>query len=225
MVVFDKEAKNYDDWYGSKIGRYADKVQTDLALSLFKPSPDMRVLDVGCGTGNFSIKLAEMGCKVIGIDKSENMLNKAREKAKAKDLDIEFYNMNVYNMSFSDEEFDGVCSMAAFEFINNPEDAHTEMLRVLKESSHMLIGTINLESKWGEFYLSEPVQKNTVFKHADFKSMSDMKSWNSDSLIDSSQCLFIPPNTEDKDISMEAEKELSASERGGFICGLWKKQA
>ncbi|TCS85230.1 methyltransferase family protein, partial [Keratinibaculum paraultunense] len=39
-------------------------------------------MDVGCGTGNFSIKLAKMGCEVVGIDVSKEMLKVAEEKAK-----------------------------------------------------------------------------------------------------------------------------------------------
>ena len=38
-----------------------------------KPEKGMRILDVGCGTGNFSIKLAKMGLDVTGIDVSEKM--------------------------------------------------------------------------------------------------------------------------------------------------------
>jgi len=37
-----------------------------------------------------------------------------------------------------------------------------------------MIGTINKDSKWGELYLSEEFKKNSVFKHADLKSMDDL---------------------------------------------------
>lgn len=225
MAVFDKEAINYDQWYESKLGEFVDKVETELAFLLFKPTPGMKILDVGCGTGNFSIKLAEMGCKVVGIDISEEMLNKARKKAKDKGLDIEFHNMDIYNINFPAESFDGVFSMAAFEFIKEPQKAYDEMYRVLKKNGHLLIGTINRESKWGDLYLSKSVQENSVFKYADFKSMDDLKSWNTKEVIDSGECLFIPPNTEEGHVSTELEKELSSSERGGFICVLWKKEA
>ena len=225
MAVFDKEAIHYDQWYKSKLGNFVDKVETELAFFLFKPTSGMKILDVGCGTGNFSIKLAEMGCKVVGIDVSEEMLNKARKKAKDKGLDIEFYKMDVYNMDFSEESFDGVFSMAAFEFIKDPQKAYDEMYRVLKKNGNLLIGTINRESKWGELYLSKPFQENSVFKYADFKSIEDLKSWNNKEVVDSGECLFISPNTREDNISMGLEKQLSSSERGGFICVLWQKGA
>jgi len=222
MVVFDKEAEDYDQWYNSKLGSFVDRVETELAFKLFKPHKEMKILDVGCGTGNFSVKLAEMGCKVVGIDLSEKMLNIARAKIK-EDLDLEFHKMDACKLEFSDEEFDGVISMAAFEFINEPEKAYKEMYRVLKKNGNLLIGTINRESKWGEFYLSKKVQENSVYKHAQFKTLSLLESLNTKEIVDSKECLFIPPNIEKEKISFELEKELSGKERGGFICVLWKK--
>lgn len=46
------------------------------------------VLDLGCGTGNITIPLAEAGYQMIGVDLSENMLMLAQEKSMTKDLDI-----------------------------------------------------------------------------------------------------------------------------------------
>lgn len=222
MVVFDKEAEDYDQWYNSKLGSFVDRVETELAFKLFQPHKEMKILDVGCGTGNFSVKLAEIGCKVVGIDLSEKMLNIARAKIK-EDLDLEFHQMDVCKLDFSDEEFDGVFSMAAFEFIGEPQKAYKEMYRVLKKNGNLLIGTINRESKWGEFYLSKKIEENSVYKHAEFKTLSLLKSLNTKEIVDSKECLFIPPNIEKEKISFELEKELSEKERGGFICVLWKK--
>lgn len=224
MAVFDRKADDYDRWYGSKLGKFVDKVETELAFSLFEPVPGMKILDMGCGTGNFSVKLAEKGCKVFGIDISEEMLKKAREKAQKRNLDIEFYNMDVYNISFPDENFDGIFSMAAFEFIKEPQKAYDEMYRILKRNERLLIGTINRESKWGEFYISRSLKGNSIFKYADFKSMNDLKSLNSKEIINSGECLFLPPNVEENNITMEFERKLSYSENGGFICVLWKKK-
>lgn len=177
MAIFDKEAKMYDDWYKTKLGNFVDKVETKCVFDLFKVRKGMKVLDVGCGTGNFSIKLAKMGCEVIGIDISEEMLKVAKDKAKKEGLNIKFYNMDVYDMKFEDNCFDGVISVTAFEFLKDPEKAIEEMFRVLKPNGYLLIGTINKDSAWGEMYLSKEFQKNSVFKYANFKTVEDMKSY------------------------------------------------
>ena len=224
MAIFDKEAKMYDDWYKTKLGNFVDKVETKCVFDLFKVRKGMKVLDVGCGTGNFSIKLAKMGCEVIGIDISEEMLKVAKDKAKKEGLNIKFYNMDVYDMKFEDNCFDGVISVTAFEFLKDPDKAIEEMFRVLKPKGYLLIGTINKDSEWGELYLSKEFQENTVFKYADFKTLEDMKAYKQNYLVDIKECLFISPNISEEDILMDKEIEMAQKgERGGFICALWRK--
>lgn len=223
MPVFDSIASEYDEWYSTKMGGFADEVETRLALSMFSPNPGERILDVGCGTGNFSTKLAASGCIVTGIDLSGEMLKEAKRKAVEKKLDIDFQLMDVYELRFPDCCFDAVFSMAAFEFVSEPARAYGEMFRVLKPGGRMLIGTINPESRWGELYLSEEFRKNSVFRHASFMTMEDLKGLDRDNLKQWGECLFIPPWTPEDRITMEEEQRLSKTERGGFICALWEK--
>lgn len=224
MAIFDKEAKIYDEWYKSKLGNFVDEVETRCVFDLFKAKKSMKVLDVGCGTGNFSIKLAKMGCEVVGIDVSEEMLKVAEAKVREEGLNIKFYKMDAHQMEFEDNTFDGVLSVTAFEFLKEPEKAIEEIFRVLKPNGQLLIGTINKNSKWGEMYLSKDFQENTVFKYANFKTIEDMKSYKKEYLVDIKECLFVPPNAEEEDICMVKEMELAQTGmRGGFICALWKK--
>jgi len=223
LAIFDDKAHDYDDWYKTKFGSFIDKVETDLAFKLFTPKKGMKILDVGCGTGNFSIKLAKLGCNVIGIDISEEMLKRAKEKAKAEGLEIEFKKMDIYSLDFDNNTFDGVFSMAAFEFIEKPQRAMEELFRVAKEDAQILIGTISRDSKWGQLYLSDEFQKNTVFKYAHFMTLEELKALNPEKLVDAGECLFLPPDTREEDICIEKEEELSKIERGGFICALWRK--
>jgi ubiquinone/menaquinone biosynthesis C-methylase UbiE len=50
----------------------------------------LRVLDVGCGTGRFSLLLADAGAKVTGVDKSANMLAVARDDARAATAGVDY---------------------------------------------------------------------------------------------------------------------------------------
>jgi len=223
MAVFDIIAKGYDEWYKGGIGKFADEAETRLAFDLFSPKKNYRVLDVGCGTGNFSLKLAARGCRVTGIDLSEGMLEVARKKAEEIKPEVLFKPMDVYNLGFPDNHFDGVFSMAAFEFIAEPAKAYSEMFRVLKPGGSLLIGTINPESKWGELYLSEDFRKNSVFKYASFTTMEELKGLDRENLKKAGECLFLPPDVSPGSISWDEEKRLSTTERGGFICALWEK--
>lgn len=60
-------------------------------FSLYDRVPTL-LLDIGCGTGGFSLEFAKQGIDVIGVDPSANMLSVAVEKAKREELDILFLN-------------------------------------------------------------------------------------------------------------------------------------
>ncbi len=225
MAIFDNVASDYDAWYTDKKGSFVDTVETDLAFKMIHVEKGMKILDVGCGTGNFSIKLAKMGCSVTGIDISDNMLEIASKKAADENLDIQFLHMDLNELNFKENKFDAVFSMAAFEFVND-EDAPKAlegMLKVVKKNGQVLIGTISSNSSWGELYQDESFRKNTVFEYAKFKTLDDMKGWNKEKLVDSGQCLFISPLSPEEDYTYEKENELAGNTVGGYICALWKK--
>ena len=224
MTFFDEAAKTYDDWYETPLGQHVYQVETECAFNLFDLPKGTKILDVGCGSGIYSMQLAEMGYKVTGIDISVEMLKKAQDKALEKGLDIDFIEMDVYNLTFEEDSFDGVFSMAAFEFIHDDLKAIDEMFRVLKVGGQMMIGTIHLDSEWGKLYTSPEMMENTVFKHSNLKTMDQMKVLHSEQLIDYKECLFIPPYSKNSEITIDNEKSMKEKgSRGGFICLKWIK--
>lgn len=223
MAIFDKEASNYDSWYTSELGSFVDMVETDCALSLFNFKPGAKILDIGCGTGNLSIKLAKAKADVVGIDISNEMLSVAKRKSTMLGYDIEYKNMNVYDIQYEENYFDGAFCFAAFEFIDEPLKALNEIFRVVKKGSPILIGTINADSKWGDLYAKLHTDPNSVFKHAHLKTSLDLANLKPNELVAIKECLFIPPNTAPEDINLNKEIELSSTEKGGFLCALWNK--
>lgn len=224
MAIFNSEAENYDKWYKTKMGEHVDRVETECAFSLFNVKPGMRLLDIGCGTGNFSIKLARQGVSVTGIDASTKMLAKAQEKAEKEGLEIEFKEMDCLNLQFPDNTFDGVLSMATIEFIADYPRMISEMFRVCKKGGYILVGTINRDSSWGELYQDENYLKIVkVFRYANFKTPEELNLIKTEQVKKVRECLFIPPDSPDNDINQAREEELSHSQRGGFFCVLWRK--
>ncbi len=223
MAVFDGEAEKYDEWYQSVSGAFVDQVESGLALQMLPVVPGMKVLDAGCGTGNFSQKLAAKGAEVTAVDISAKMLKKAKDKLHQKSCQIDFLQADLHKLPFPDKRFDAVLSMAVFEFFNDPQPVFDELFRVLKPGGNLLIGTINKDSSWGNLYESEDFQENTVFRHASFKTMEELKVLSPETFVMGKECLFVPPTAAEEDFNLQKEKELAETEKGGFICALWKK--
>ncbi len=69
------------------------------------------ILDIGCGTGNVTIPLAEMGYNLTGLDMSPEMLAVAEEKARTKGLAVNWLCQDMRAMDLADLRFDLVISM------------------------------------------------------------------------------------------------------------------
>lgn len=85
-------------------------------IALLEPQAGERILDVGCGTGHLTAKLAAAGARVTGIDSSPEMIGEARKSYP----DLEFMVADARDFHF-DEPFDAVFSNAALHWVREPE--------------------------------------------------------------------------------------------------------
>jgi len=91
--------------------------------------PDMKVLELGCGTGYFTKEAARSGAKITAIDISPELLEQAREEVPLDN--VEFLVENAYEMSFSDNSFDAVIGSSVLHHLEIDE-ALKEIFRVLR---------------------------------------------------------------------------------------------
>jgi len=89
------------------------------------PQPGEHILDVGCGDGTLTSKLAEAGAIVVGIDSSPELL----EAARARGLDVRL--ADARRLSFT-SEFDAVFSNAALHWITGPDPVLAGVYRALR---------------------------------------------------------------------------------------------
>jgi SAM-dependent methyltransferase len=94
-------------------------------VELLAPRAGERILDLGCGDGVLTAKLASMGCQVVGVDSSAPQIDAARK------LDLDARVMNGEALDF-DSEFDAVFSNAALHWMRNPAKVIAGVERALK---------------------------------------------------------------------------------------------
>ena len=103
--------------------------------------PGSRVLDVGCGTGVVAVTAARAGAEVTGLDLTPALLARAAENAALTDVEIEFREGDVEDLSFDDASFDFVVSQFGHMFGPRPDITIGQMLRVLKPGGVIAVST------------------------------------------------------------------------------------
>lgn len=110
------------------------------ALREFLEGRHLRVLDVGCGAGFFSVLFTKYGHEVTAIDLSEDMLRAAKENVQlmGKPENARFLPMDAQHLDFPDACFDLVISRNITWVLERPEMAYREWMRVLSPGGSLV---------------------------------------------------------------------------------------
>jgi SAM-dependent methyltransferase len=139
-----------------------------------------RILDVGCGTGRHSIELSKRGYSVTGIDLSDSLLAKAREKADRQDLKIDFLKYDARNLPFRNE-YDLVIMLCEGAFpLMETDEMNYEILKnatiSLKEHGKFIFTTLNglfpLHHSLEEFHTPASGEGNATYRSNTFDLMT-----------------------------------------------------
>ena len=127
MKPFAKYAEYYDLIYQDKdYGKECDFIEE--IFQKFSLRPVKTILDGGCGTGGHAILLANRGYEVTGIDGSEIMIKRAKEKLGGSNLRLDFQKMDLRELDLG-TKFDAcVCMFAVIDYVTQTE----EVLKVLE---------------------------------------------------------------------------------------------
>jgi 2-polyprenyl-3-methyl-5-hydroxy-6-metoxy-1,4-benzoquinol methylase len=140
----------------------------------------LKILDVGCGTGRHAIELTKRGYHVMGVDLSENQLDRAREKAKANNLLIDFQCQDARNLPFY-SEFDVAIMICEGGFsLMETDEMNFEILKnvtkSLKPHAKFIFTTLNglfpIYNSVDDFYASTAEEGNSICKDNKFDFMT-----------------------------------------------------
>ncbi|WP_225333406.1 class I SAM-dependent methyltransferase [Halomicrobium urmianum] len=131
----DDVAQEYEAKRFSRGGQLIDRREKEAVLDAIGPVDGKSVLEVACGTGRFTVMLADRGADVVGLDISGPMLQQGREKARSAGLSdsVEFMRGDAARLPFPDDHFDAVVAMRFFHLADTPAAFLAEMRRVSKK--------------------------------------------------------------------------------------------
>lgn len=132
--VYDKLAKVYDLTFGPAL--HPGRLQ---ALKRMDIQPGERVLEVGVGTG-INLSLYPRLCSVTGIDFSDAMLEKARERTAKKSIrNVRLLQMDAADLKFADDSFDIVYAPYLISVVPDPVKVAREMRRVCRAGGRVIV--------------------------------------------------------------------------------------
>ncbi len=143
--LFEEMGIEYEDYpFTQNTGK-----EVQWLVKEYLPNPEMKIIDVGCGTGRHAINLATRGYKnITGIDLSPGMIRAAREVAKEKNVSIDFRVCDARELPF-ENEFDAALCLCegAFGLLENDAENYKVLRAVhkaLKKHGIFILTTLNL---------------------------------------------------------------------------------
>jgi tRNA (cmo5U34)-methyltransferase len=168
---FEEEANVFDELIRTLIPFYEDMIQSLILALPFHDKEKIKVLDLGCGTGNISKEMKEHfpNAQITCVDMAENMIQIAKSKL-APYSDIEFKIADFRDLDFK-EDYDGVISSLALHHLQREEQKsfYCRIKEFLKEggvfynADNILGSSPHLNQvymdKWVEFMLDSHSQE------------------------------------------------------------------
>jgi len=143
-MVFDK---TYSDFYDLFYQEKDYSHECDIIEKIFKENhlSPKTILDLGCGTGGHALPLSKRGYKITGVDRSIQMLEIAKKKAKTMELSIQYFEQNINSLQLN-STFDVVISMFAVIGYQTSNDSLEKTFRNVRE--HLKPGGIFIFDCW-----------------------------------------------------------------------------
>lgn len=122
----------------SRIGPMKEIVELDI-MSLKGP-PKGKLLEIGCGNGQFLARMRELGWETIGVEPDGQAVKVARERG------LTIYEGSLEEACYDHDTYDAITLSHVIEHLRNPIDTLRECRRVLKPGGRIVVTTPNIHS-------------------------------------------------------------------------------
>jgi len=124
----------------------------EMLIESTRVSASQRIIDVACGSGNLALSAARRNCAVYGIDYVPALIDRAKARAIAEGLSVDFSVSDCEQIPFENNFFDRVFSIFGAMFSPDPIQASNELIRICKPGGKVALGNWVPEGFWGETF-------------------------------------------------------------------------
>jgi len=168
IMYFEEEAQTYDEKRSQKMRLWWGK-EVEIVSNLCGNIKEKQVLEIGVGTGRFSIELAKKGANITSLDPAKAMLMVTKEKTTQSGVTdkISLLRAVGHNLPFKNSSFDAIVCMHVLKHLSTYKDVLQEMERVTKQEGFIILNFPNALS----FYLPVAIYSEilrTLRKHVYF---------------------------------------------------------
>ena len=160
---------------GYNTTRQADQYITERLFQLLSPQTNGTYLDIGCGTGNYTIALANKGINFCGVEPSKKMLDIAR----LRNTRINWLLGQSEDIRVNDNFFDGAMATLTVHHWADLKKAFTEIHRVLKENAKIVFFTAapeQMKGYWLNHYFPK-MMDNSIIQMPSFDTIQDAATY------------------------------------------------
>lgn len=176
VINFKELAARYDAWYETPLGSLAHALEQEAIFRLAETKPGERTIDIGCGTGIYTLALARRGVHVVGVDPSWEMIAIAREKFRRAGLPGFFVLGSAEALPFRPGCFDLALAVTSLCFVRSPDQTIEETRRVLKPEGRLVLGELNRFSPWALWRRLKGLVTETIYNQAHFWGRRELES-------------------------------------------------
>lgn len=185
--------ENYGLKYDNEVFTQGTQGECDFIEKELDYNKQFRILDIGCGTGRHSIELARRGYDITGVDLSESLIARAKEKVGNQDLKVKFLKHDARNLPFI-KEFDMAIMICEGAFPLMETDEMNFLIlenaaKSLKDKGKLIFTTLNglfpLFHSVKDFLSSQKEEGNAIYDKNSFDLMT-FRDYNITSVEDDS---------------------------------------
>jgi len=172
--------ENYGQKYDSENFAQGTSGECDFIEKEINYDKSLRILDIGCGTGHHSVELAKRGYHLTGVDLSDSMLHRARQKATEAKVFVDFRQGDARILPF-DAEFDLAIMLCEGGFpLMETDEMNFQILqnaaKAIKQGGKFIFTTLNglfpLFHSVKEFMESHSEDGNATYAEHSFDLMT-----------------------------------------------------